>query len=139
MKRNFDQELADLDGKPVRLGITQEGFVAVFDRMLPKLPEELQKEFNEELAKVGTAPLTFKDVCIAVLMSAFEDEQKLDDTARMSRMELARRIHKGGIQEITPKDRDLIKPLVKKKFGGILIPVITAEFLEEEYVPPTPD
>lgn len=138
MKRDFNEQICDLDGTPVRSGATVESLMQAFSNIAPMLPDEMFKQLQEEINKAAGKPLTFGSACVASLMGAYEDEKGLSDDARLTRMELARRIHKGGVQEITPKDRDIIKPLVKKRFAGILVPVLVSELLEKEAVESRP-
>ena len=132
MKRDFDAKILDLDGEPVRLGMTVEAIAKAIATFLPKLTPEQATAFNAELEKQAKKPLTLGSACVTVLMGGYADEQNLDAGKRIERMELARRIHKGGVQDIEPKDRDLIKPLLIKGFSGILIPVVCAELLEKD-------
>jgi hypothetical protein len=134
MKRDFDRLIVDLDGQPVRLGQSMETLQSVVNAMWPKLSPELQKEFSDAMDKHMNVPLTLGSACVGALMGAYDDERNLGDDERMSRMELARRIHKGGIQDIEPKDRDRVKPLLRKRYMGILVPVVCAELLEVEAV-----
>ena len=132
MKRNFDLPILDLDGKPVRVGLDQNTMQQALNQIFPKLSPELQQEFNDALEKFAGAPLTFGKACVSILLGAYEDEKNLDDSKRLSRMELARRINKGGVQEVTPNDLDTVKALVTKRYGGVLVPVTIKEMWEQE-------
>lgn len=133
MKRNFDLPILDLDNEPARIGQTVETVVAALNSIWSKLSPELQKEFNDTADKLMGKGLTLASACTGALMGVYQGEENMDDTVRMSRLELARKLHKGGIVDIEPKERDLIKPLLKKKFAGsILIPVVAAELLEQD-------
>jgi hypothetical protein len=134
MKRNFDEVITDLDNEPVRVGMTPDTIAAALAAFWPKLTPEQGKALNEEITKAAGKPLTLGGACVGALMGAYQGEENLDDMMRLTRMELARKIHKGGVLEIEPKDRDLIKPLLKKKWAGILVPVTAAELLEKEPV-----
>ena len=60
----------------------------------------------------------------------------MDDAVRLARMTLAVKINAGGIVDIEPAERDLIKPLLKKKWAGsILVPVVAAQLLEKDAEP----
>lgn len=132
VKRDFGAKLLDLDGNPCHIGGTVEGVLQVLDQVLQKVPAEVRKEAVETLERVTGKPLTLASVCSRALISPYEDERTLDDTVRIARMELARKIHKGGVVDITPQERDMIKPLIKKAFNGVLIPVLTWELLEKD-------
>ena len=132
MKRNFDELILDLDNNPVRNGPSPDAIARVIAAMWPKFSPELQAELNAALEKEVGKPLTLAAACVGALMGAYQGEENMDDMMRLTRMELARKIHKGGVQEIEPKDRDLIKSLLKKRWTGILIPVVAAEMLEKD-------
>jgi len=132
VKRDFSVIVCDLDGEPVRLGAGMETIMAAVNEVFPKLTPEMQKLLNETIVKHAGKELTFGAACVGALMGAYEDERSLDDDTRFKRMELARKIHNGGVVEIEPKDRDLIKPLLKKRYNGILVPVTVAELLETD-------
>ena len=131
MKRNFDEQILDFDGKPTMIQPPLQGFQNALNAIWNKLSPELQDQFNKALEKEQT-PLTLGKACVIVLTQQYQSEQELDLLKRMDRAELARRIHKGGVQEITPADRDLIKPLITKGLVGIMTPVIVAELLEKD-------
>jgi len=134
MLRNFDEVILDLDGEPARVGQTVEGFAAALNVIFPKLSPELQKEFNDAADKFMGKGLTLSSACVGALMGVYQGEENMEDTMRMNRLELARKLHKGGVIDIDPtKGRDVIKPLLKKKYAGsILIPVVAGELLEKE-------
>lgn len=132
MQRDFDQQIFDLDGEPTRIGASAPAFQKAINKIFPKLSSELQKEFITAFDAECGKPLTFGQACVIVLTQQYQSEQELDLIKRMDRAELARRIHKCGVQEITPADRDLIKPLITKGLVGIMTPVIVAEMLETD-------
>lgn len=139
MKRNFDEQILGLDGEPVRLGMTVEVIARAIATFLSQMTPEQTAAFNAILDKQAKKPLTFGASCVTVLMGAYQDESGLPLPERAKRMELAIRINKGGVQEITPEDRDMIKPLLIKGFMGILIPVVCAELLEKDAPKPLPE
>jgi hypothetical protein len=134
MKRNFDEVILDLDGEPARMGQTVESFAIALNTIWPKLSPELQKEFNDAADKFMGKGLTLASACVGALMGVYTGEETMDDTVRINRMDLARKLHKGGVIDIDPtKERDLVKPLLKKKYAGsVLIPVVAWELLEKE-------
>lgn len=137
MKRNFDEPILNLDGEPVRLGASAETLACVINAIWPKLTVELQKDVQAALDKEAGKPLTLGSACIGALLTVYQGEENLDDSARLTRAELARRIHKGGVIDIEPKERDLVKPLLRKKYAGsILVPVVAGELLEKDAAEP---
>ncbi len=132
MKRNFDEVILDLDGIPVRCEASPQTLLAAINDVWPQLAPDIQTALGKALDAHAGPALTLRTACLGALMGAYEDERNLSDDERMARMELARRIHKGGVQDIEPKDRDRIKPLLKKRYIGILVPVVAAELLETE-------
>ena len=142
MKRDFSAQILDLDDQPVRVGATVESLSQAIAAMLPKLSAEQVKEFDAALSAAAGKALTLASACSSALLAAHQDESNLGDDERIARMELARKIHKGGVIDITATERDRIKPLLKKRFGGILIPVVAGELLETapvlDPVPETP-
>ncbi len=132
MKRNFSAVVTDLDGQAVKAGPTVDGILRAVNTVWADIPADVQTKLAEAIEKEAGKDLTLASVCTSALMAAYEDDKSLSDDERVARMELARRIHKGGVVDIEPKDRDRIKPLIKKRFGGILIPVVSCELLEQD-------
>ncbi len=133
MKRNFDEPILDLDGEPVRQGASAESFARAINHIWPTLTAEQKKVLEAALDKEAGKPLTLGAACVSALVNVYQGEENLDDSARLTRAELARKLHKGGVIDVEPKDRDLIKPLLRKRYAGsILIPVIAGELLEKD-------
>ncbi|MGP1675937.1 MAG: hypothetical protein ACTS6J_02110 [Burkholderiales bacterium] len=133
MKRNFSETILDLDGDPVVLGLSMEAFTRALNAAFQFLPKASQDALNTALEKEARKPLTLGAACVGALMSVYEGEQTMDDSVRLARMMLAVKINAGGIVDIEPVERDLIKPLLKKKWAGsILIPVVAAQLLEKD-------
>ncbi len=135
MKRNFDEQILGLDKQPVRAGASLQSIAKAISVIWPKLSTELQKELGAAMATEAGKPLTLGAACVSVLMGAYHDEQSLPLPDRAKRMQLALRLNDGGEQDLTPEERDMIKPLLIKGFGGVLIPVVVAEMLEKETAP----
>ena len=135
MKRNFDAPILDLKGKPVPLQATVDALNRAVNALSLKLSPELLDEFRASVAK-ESGVLTLGEVCVSVLQNAYEDERALDMSTRTKRMKLAMKLVDGGTQDITPEERDLIKPLLTKGvYGGVVIPVRADELLEKDVDP----
>ncbi len=132
MKRNFSAVVTDLDGQAVKAGPTVDGVLRAVNTVWADIPADVQTKLAEAIEKEAGKDLTLSSVCTSALMGVYDDDKNISDDERVARMELARRIHKGGVVDIEPKDRDRIKPLIKKRFGGILIPVVSCELLEQD-------
>lgn len=139
MKRNFDEIVCDLDGAPVQTGMSAEAFHAAMLTIWEQLPQPLKDTYNAKLNEQGMLPLTLGRACVKALLGAYDEEKNMDDIVRVGRMELARKIHKGGVIDIEPKDRDMIKPLIKKMFLGVMVPVLLWEMLEKDAGDPPTD
>jgi len=136
MKRNFSDVILDLDGTAVRGGTSLEAFSRALNAVFPFLPKESQDALNTALEKEMGKPLTLGSACVGALMSVYEGEQNMGDDVRLARMTLALKINADGVLDIEPAERDLIKPLLKKKWAGsILIPVVAAQLLEKDAEP----
>ena len=132
MRRNFDELIRDLDGEPVRVGASAQSLAKAINAIWPKLSAEVQQELAKAMDEAAGKPLTLGYVCVSVLMGAYQDEQALGMDERIKRAELARRINKGGVQDVTVDDLTKIKPLLIKGFNGILVPVVAGELLEKD-------
>lgn len=136
MKRDFDVKICDVYGKSIRIGQSLENTVAALNVIWPRIPAGLQEEFNAALKAQGAdhEDLTLKAACVMALTGAYEDERNITFEEADARITLARKLVRGGIIDIEPKDRDRIKPLIRKKFGGVVIPVVASELLERDVV-----
>lgn len=135
MKRDFSEQILDLDESPVRPGSSLEAFARALNAVFPFLLKESQDALNTALEKEMGKPMTLGSACVGALMGVYQGEENMDDGARLARMTLAVKINKGGVVDIEPDERDLVKPLLKKKWAGsILIPVVAAQLLEKEPV-----
>ena len=80
MKANFDQVLNDLEGKPI-----------------PKNRDN------------DPTPVTLKSACLIALTTPMQEDQQLTGEQSFKRLELARRINKGGEQELDPDEAVTIR------------------------------
>ena len=80
MKANFDAVLLDLDGEPIK-----------------------------EAGKKDEPAITLKAACLRALCTPLEEDRGLTGEQSFKRLELARRINKGGEQEIDPEDAVLLR------------------------------
>ena len=88
MKINFDEELKELDGSVIA-----------------------DKVNGSELA------FTFKTACVRALTTPMQEDAALKGEDAFKRLELARKINKGGEQEIDAADAVLIRDRAAKMFG----------------------
>ncbi len=136
MKRNFDAKILDLKGEAVKTGVTMEALMSAIKAIFPKLPEAVQDEYNAIVTAKMMEPLTLAAASVTALMSPYEDERTLDMSARVKRMDLARKLVSGGVVDMTIDELAMIKPLLIKAFAGPLVPVVASELLEKD-VPAT--
>ena len=133
MNRNFSAKLQDLNGQDIHVNGDFNRLFNIILKLLPRLPPELAAELMEEVKSDAGQPLDLAEVAVGALISAYEDEKtSLTDTDRVGRMELARRLHKKGVVDVSTAEIELIKKLVTKRFGGVMIPVLTTELLNAE-------
>jgi hypothetical protein len=134
LKRNFDEPICDIDGNPIRLGQTMEALLFAINAIWPRIPSGLQDEFNAALKtqNVDDAQLTLRIACVRALVGAYADEDNLAPEEAIKRMDLARKVNVGGIIEIEDTERDKMKALIRKRFGGVVIPVVAGELLEKD-------
>lgn len=69
----------------------------------------------------GEKDFTMKDAVINALLQVFPDEQNLEGTEKLKRYNLATRIHKGGDLVIETEEIALIKKLIGKAYGPIVV------------------
>ncbi len=134
VKRNFDEPLRDIDGNPIHVGQTVERVTAALNAIWPRIPGDLQKEFNDELKALGVEAeqLTLRIACVRALTGAYPDETNIAADEAIKRVDLARKVNAGGIIEIEDTERDKMKMLVRKRYGGVVIPVVAGELLEKD-------
>lgn len=89
MKVNFDPVLKDMDGKAFKVKDT------------PKGPER---------------ELTLKDAALLALCTALEEDRGMDGKTSFERLELARRINKGGEVDLEPAEAALIQNRLPKVY-----------------------
>lgn len=91
MKVNFSIEIEDLDGIPI-----------------PK------SDTDKTNATVGSC-------CVNALMIVFKDEQNLSGEEKVKRLNLAQKIHGKPEAEVTAEEIVLIKKLVGKAYGPLIV------------------
>lgn len=134
IKRNFDEPVRDIDGNAIRVGQTVEKFAAALSAIWSRVPSDLQEEFNAALKAmdVEADQLTLRIACVRALTGAYEDEKNLAADEAIKRVDLARKVNAGGIIEIEDTERDKMKMLIRKRYGGVVIPVVAGELLEKD-------
>lgn len=78
------------------------------------------KTFTGEDIHDATGPVTIGTVAIAALLAEHADERPSNEE-KLWRYQLARRLHVGGEVEITVEDGALIKRLVGKAYGSVVV------------------
>lgn len=69
----------------------------------------------------GKPPLTLGRLAMHVLAANFPDEQNLSGEEKFKRGELALRVYKGGKVNISVEEAALVKKLVAKGYGPLII------------------
>lgn len=132
MKRDFSREIKDLDDNPIYLPATPEQLARSLLAIRNKVPDDVKAEIDELIHTELAKPLTLAVVCVNALTGAYGGEEGLPPEDRAKRMALARKLHKGAVVDVTLDELSLIKPLITKRYSGIIIPVIASELLELE-------
>lgn len=97
MKFDFDQVITDLDGTPIRIPSSMEP-----DKATGELPMDT---------------MTLKRVCTTALTQALEgDDKETTADGMLERDILARRIHAGGEQDLTPNEQVLLQARIFKRW-----------------------
>lgn len=128
MKRDFSQTILDLQDKPLVDGMSFEAL----QRACKRLSQDAAKELTERLAEESARPLTLGAAVASALIAPNDDDAKSELDVKVKRMHLALKIVNGGEVEITPDERDLMKRMVNKRYGGALVPARCADLLEGE-------
>lgn len=66
-------------------------------------------------------PLLLKDVAITALNGNYADEQSLSGEEKFKRFDLAMKVNKGGEQDYTPEEIVLIKRIIGKAYGPLIV------------------
>lgn len=117
MKYNSQEVLKDLDGEPLRDGLSLDGFIA---QMNAQLDDESKRKFQQALDKIKRKELTLGRVCANALTSNFPDEQNLEGAEKMHRMQIALKVLKPKFR-LTPTEKETIKKLVGKMYGPVVV------------------
>lgn len=132
LRRDFSAVVLDLYGHPHQLGRGLETFNAVLARFTTEADAEASKLLLKILEEEGMKTMTLGMACAEALAGAYKGEEGMGFDERERRYTLARRLIKGGVQEITPSERDKIRGLLTQRFGGSVTPSVCAEMLETE-------
>lgn len=125
-KRDFGKEVVDLKGKAIQQGMTLHAVMSA----LMTLPEDAQKQVDKAIGEAVKKPLTLAEASIAALTAHYEDEKTLEGSERMKRFQLALRVNKSGMVKINSEERDKIKRLIYKHYGGSVIGPVCDMLLE---------
>lgn len=66
-------------------------------------------------------PLTLGKVALRVLTAPFDDERNISGEEKFKRGQLAMRVHNGGVVTLQAEDVALIKRLVAKGYGPLIV------------------
>lgn len=69
----------------------------------------------------GGKPVTVQSIIMSALLAQFPDETNLSGDEKFTRFKLAMRLDKESEQDLTPEDSTLIKRLVGKGFGPLVV------------------
>lgn len=62
-----------------------------------------------------------KDIAVSALFGQYADEQALSGDEKFRRFKLAMTVNDGGSQDLSPEDVVLIKKLVGKAYGPLIV------------------
>lgn len=77
------------------------------------------KELKGDLK--GEKSLTLGSVCVESLMASFPDEERLSGNDKVKRFKLAQKIYNRTPVDITVEDASLIKELIGKAYGPLIV------------------
>lgn len=87
-------------------------------------------DFSQQMCDIDGTPIsndkddgaaTLGLISVNALLAAFADEQALPGTDKVRRYELARKVRKGGVVEVTAEDAALIKQLIGKAYAPLVV------------------
>lgn len=86
------------------------------------------KNFDAELMDLDGKPITYNEknltlglAALTVLFGNFPGEENLPGEQKADRFDLALRVHKGGEQELKHDEIDLLKRLIGKGWGPLVV------------------
>lgn len=137
MKRDMSAKLIGIDGVPIIPPVSMEQLASIIQYAMENANETLKDELGKMLIVASGKAMTLGSVAIGALLAAYDDDKTITDDERLLRMSLARKVHKAttegdGFLDLTIDDAAIIKRLVKKRYLGVVVPVLTTELLEKE-------
>lgn len=118
----FSEKILDLDDKPFddSTVMASNGYLSAAQREADaKTPAE-RDAARKEMDKLKV-PLTLGLVCRHALSANFQDEQGVAAEKKFERGMLAYKIAKGEIQALSAEEITLIKPLIGKFYGPVVV------------------
>lgn len=132
--RDFSQVFRNLDGSPVRTGITQETAVRAIELALAKVPADQREGVKKAIEALIAEPLTLGAAAGTALINAMSGEERkhLEPQEASRRWVLAMEIYKGGRIEISTDQREMIKQRIAMGYPGALIAGQAHDMLETD-------
>lgn len=92
----------------------------------------MKRDFSQQLVGLGgqqlmeangdeQRPMTLAVVAVNALMGQYADEQGLTGDEKFRRYQLAERIDAGGVQDVSAEEVALLKKLIGKAYGPMLV------------------
>lgn len=89
----------------------------------------MKRDFSTDLIGLGDAKLVdekgealkLSAIAVNVLVGQYQDEQGLSGEDKFARYKLAERLNQGGVQEISAEEIALLKKLIGKAYGPIVV------------------
>lgn len=135
LKRDFSAPILDIKGKPLHGNGSVEAMTKALDLAISKVPEAEQEALSAALSIILGEPLTLGAAVAHALTAAAPDEPGLAPGEAEKRLNLALRLVDGGVVEITPEERGLMKRRAGKAYRGALVPGRVAMLLEGDAAP----
>lgn len=133
--RDFSAQILDLKGKPVPGNATTEALSKALDLALAKVPEAEREGLTNAINIIVGEPMTLGGAVAHALTTPTPGENGMAIGESSKRLSLALKLIDGGMVEITPEERDLMKERVSKVYLGALVPGRIAELLETDAKP----
>lgn len=132
MQRDFSTLILGLSGKPLRTQVTIERFAEAVEKAVSVLDPAPRAAVEKAIAEALGEPLTLGMACADALVQPVKDENSVPVGEARKRLALALKIGGGGIHEIEPAERELMKERVGRYFVGALILGRVDQLLEGE-------
>lgn len=119
-RTDFSVKICDLDSRPVRLEVSSQALSAAHI-CGEAMTDEQRKVVGLQLDKLFQEELTLGRACSDALTCPYPDEKVLGEQEARRRHGLAKRVHKGGMQEFNAEERVLMKLVLGKRYPGALV------------------